>query len=409
MSASILRWPERNLERRPVPLLRSRVIRQGERWIFAAGFNVRPDLKKTSRVDSELDDIRHISRAGGRVAILSHQGEFGGGTALHLDFVARHLTACLGQPVAYVPDCVGDTAMVGLRSMRDGDVAIFGNTRHHAGEQANHPQLARAFSRLGDFVAVAGFSKAHRSHASNVGILQFRHGYLASSVASQIEQLSPWTGHRPGQFSVAVLGGRKPEKIKIALRGFSKTYDLIIPGGVVLNCILKASGYDVGGSYLGENASANLEAAETTLREAIADVLVPKQVIVAKAGGFAGSGRLVDIRDGVDRADAIVDFVPDQHILMALQRLVNSRGRMIVAGTPSRYREGFHTACEPILAAARALGDRAILLGGDTVAELPFDGNTSVGGGSALQYICDGDLPILGALADQSRHEEVRA
>jgi phosphoglycerate kinase len=410
MSASILRWPERSPERRPLPLLRSRPVRRGERWIFAAGFNVRPDLKETSRIDCELADIRHISLAGGRVAILSHQGNFGDGTALHLDFVARYLAAYLGQPVTYVPDCVGEAAIARSRSMRDGEVTVFGNTRHHDGEQTNNPQLARAFSKLGEFVAVAGFSKAHRAHASNVGILQFRPGYLASSVLSQIDQLSPWTEHRSEQFSVAALGGRKEEKLKIALCGFSKIYDLIIPGGVVLNCILKVSGYDVGGSCLGENETANLESAEKALREAKADIFVPSQVIVAaKNGGFPQAGKLIDIRDGVDQEDAIVDFVLDRQVAMALQRLVRFRGRMIIAGTPARYREGFHSACDSILTAARALGNRAILLGGDTIADLPFDGNKSVGGGSALQYICDGDLPILAALVGQSCHQEIRA
>jgi hypothetical protein len=32
-----------------------------------------------------------------------------------------------------------------------------------------------------------------------------------------------------------------------------------------------------------------------------------------------------------------------------------------------------------------------------------------VGGGSALQYICDGELPILGALVDQSGLKEIGA
>ncbi|HEV7598959.1 MAG TPA: phosphoglycerate kinase [Bradyrhizobium sp.] len=410
MGNAALQVPEQNFKWRSAPLLQCRAVRPGERWIFSAGFNVRPDLKETSRIDCELADIRHISLAGGRVAILSHQGDFGDGTALRLDFVARYLAAYLGQPVTYVPDCVGDAAIAKSRSMRDGEVAVFGNTRHHDGEQTNNLQLARAFSKLGEFVAVAGFSKAHRAHASNVGILHFRPGYLASSVLSQIHQLSPWTERRPEQFSVAVLGGRKEEKLKIALCGFGKIYDLIIPGGVVLNCILKVLGYDVGGSYLGENETANLESAQKALREAKADIFVPSQVIIAaKNGGFPQGGKLIDIRDGVDQEDAIVDFVLDRQVSMALRRLVKFRGRMIIAGTPARYREGFHTACEPILTAARALGNRAILLGGDTMADLPFDGNKSVGGGSALQYICDGDLPILAALVDQSCHKEIRA
>jgi phosphoglycerate kinase len=393
-----------------VPLLQDRKVRRGERWIFSAGFNVRPDLKETSRIDCELADIRQISLAGGRVAVLSHQGDFGDGSALHLDFVARYLSICLCQPVSYVPDCIGDAAIAKSRAMRDGEVTVFGNTRHYVGEQSNDSRLARAFSDLGDSVVVAGFSKAHRLHASNVGILCFRPGYLASSVINQIHQLSPWTGRRPEQFSMAVLGGRKQEKIKYGLRGFGGIYDCIIPGGIVLNCILKVSGFDVGGSYLGENEQQNLAAAETALREANAEIHLPRHVIVApKAEVARHASGLIAICDGVDRQEVIVDFVLDRNALAALQRLVERRGRMVVVGTPARYRDGFQSACEPILATARALGRRAVLLGGDTIADLPFDGNKSVGGGSALQYLCEGDLPILGALADQPNREAMRA
>src|SRR5262249_11788622 len=226
---------------------------------------------------------------------------------------------------------------------------------------------------------------------------------LASSVSTQIDQLSNWAGDRPERFSVAVIGGRKREKSGLGLCGFSRIYDLVIPGGVVLNCILKAMGYDVGGSYLGENEQANLQTADKALRgPRKAEIFVPSQVIVApKAAPDAQAGKAIDVRHGVDADDAIVDFVLDHRVSAALDRLVKTRGRLIIAGTPALYTQGFGAACEPLLAAARALDGQAILLGGDTTAELPFDGNKSAGGGSALHYLCHGDLPILTALAQR--------
>src|SRR5262249_2124022 len=157
---------------RDLPLLRDRPIRRGERWILSAGFNVRRDLKETSRIDCELDDVRHISRAGGRIAILSHQGNFADGTALHLDFIAQYLTQQLGQPVRYISSAIGDAAVFQSHAMRDGEVAVFGNTRRYDGEERNDPGLAKAFSGIGDVVALGGFSKAHRGHSSNVGVLR---------------------------------------------------------------------------------------------------------------------------------------------------------------------------------------------------------------------------------------------
>jgi phosphoglycerate kinase len=69
-----------------------------------------------------------------------------------------------------------------------------------------------------------------------------------------------------------------------------------------------------------------------------------------------------------------------------------------VAGTPNLHRLGFDTASAPILQTASAPLAQAILLGGDTVSELPFAGLKSMGGGSALHFLRHGDLPVLEAL-----------
>ncbi len=386
-----------------VPRLRSRAVRRGERWIFSAGFNVRPDLRETSRIDSELDDIRHIADAGGRVAILSHHGNHGDHTALHLDFVAGYLSECLGRPVRYVPVNAGEQAEAEARSLRDGDVAVFGNTRHHGGEEANDPELAKAFSRLGEVVAVGGFSKAHRAHASNVGILAHLPGVLAGSVDRELDVLTPWAGDDPAVFSVAVLGGRKREKTCVALAGFCRTYDLVIPGGAVLNNLLQVRGYGVGASHLGAAPDATLAAAERVLSgRKKAEIHIPRQLIVATVSdaGYR-KARTVSLGDPIGDGESIVDFVLDDSALAKLAHLVAARGRLLIAGTPALYTLGFGTAVDPIIAAARALPGNTILLGGDTTAELPFGGTKSPGGGSALQYVCDGTLPILTALATQ--------
>src|SRR5262249_37673043 len=137
---------------------------------------------------------------------------------------------------------IGDAAVSQSHAMRDGEVAVFGNTRRYDGEERNDPGLAKAFSEIGDVVALGGFSKAHRAHSSNVGMLRFRPGYLASSVSTQLDQLASGAGARRGFFPGGVLGGKRGERGGLGLGGFSRIYYLFIPGGVVLNCILKARG-----------------------------------------------------------------------------------------------------------------------------------------------------------------------
>jgi phosphoglycerate kinase len=383
-------------------LLRNRPVRSGERWIYSAGFNVRPDLRSTGRIDVELADMIHILRSGGRLIVLSHQGDHASCTAGHLNFVSEYLSARLGVPVGYTPEN-GTTAAVDYsHSLEPGTAAVFGNTRRNAGEQRNDPDLALRFAQLGDAVAVGGFSKAHRTHASNVGILRHRPGFLADSVLNEITLLRPWTG-ADSRFSVAVLGGVKREKTKIGLAMLGDVYDLVIPGGAVLNQLLLAAGYQVGSSCLGDDPEASVATAAGVLaRQGPRRLHLPSHVVIARLtpDGYHNA-RTIAVRDGVPKGWEIVDFVPRPWLI---ERLADT-GRAFIAGTPCRYADGFRLSADAILRAFAAPSVQALLLGGETVAELPWHGPVSSGGGAALHYLAHGALPIMDALDAQHRPE----
>jgi phosphoglycerate kinase len=372
-------------------LLRNKEIRPGDRWVYSAGFNVAPDLRATARIDTEIPDIQRILAAGGRLAILSHQGSYG--NAAELDHVAAYLTDRLGTTVDYVPENDTVNAARLALALRPGTATLFGNTRRHPGEQRNDPALARRFAALGDAVAVGGFAKAHRAHASNVGILRHLPGYLADSVLDEMALLEPWAG-AADSFSVAVLGGVKPEKTVIGLDVFSRTYDVVVPGGVVLNSVLRALGHSIGSSSLGEDPDGCLRVAKTVLgRTNRARIHVPDHVVVTRDG----SARVVPVR-AIPTGWAIADFVPTWRLRQELDRLARYGGRAFIAGTPCQYTSGFQNSAETLLAAFSAPDVAALLLGGDTVAELPWDGPVSTGGGAALHYLAHGTCPVLEAL-----------
>lgn len=386
-----------------IPLLRDRVIARGERWIYCAGFNVGTSLSQTRRIDAELPDLRRLSAAGARVAVLSHQGSARKGDTLHLDYVADYLSRRLAQPVRYVPECVGPVALAAARALREGEIAVFGNTRHHAGEEYNDAGLARAFSELGDAVALGGFSKAHRAHASNIGLLRWRPGYVADSVAEELRDLAPWAGADPSRYSVAVVGGVKREKSELALPGFAQAYDCVIPGGTVLNALLRARGQNIGASSLGDSPEAALRAAGAVLSTASRHKLaLPRRLVLATASGRSWSmSRVVGLWDYIRPHEHIVDFEPGEAALNALTRVVAQRGRLLVAGTPALVAQGFRRACDPIAASAREAGDGAIYLGGDTIEEMPAIPRLSAGGGAAITFLCRGSLPLHAALLAQ--------
>ncbi|ATE54749.1 phosphoglycerate kinase [Actinosynnema pretiosum] len=372
-----------------LPLLSEQPIAPGDRWVYSAGCNVGPDLRPAGRVDREVEGLRLLAGRGARVAVLSHQGSHRDGTAHPLPHVAARLSTALGRPVGYHPSNADDSAVERAAALRDGEVVVFGNTREHAGEERGDPELAARFARLGAAVAVGGFSKAHRAHASNTGLLRFLPGCAADSLVAEARALEPWAGTAPGVLSVAVLGGVKPEKTLVGLRGLNRTYDLLIPGGVVLTTVLRALGHRTGRSPVG--SAACLAATAEVLADPRAELHVPERVVVL---GESGRVSTVDVSAIPDDA-SVVDFELRQDVR---ERLAGFTGRALVAGTPSRYADGFSLAATELLAAFAAPGADALLLGGDTVAELPWSGPSSTGGGSALHYLADGTCAVFEAL-----------
>jgi phosphoglycerate kinase len=383
-----------------IPTLQEACIERGQRWIYSAGFNVGVELLSTGRIDCELDDLRLLAEGGATVAVLSHQGSYRDGSARSLEHVTAYLSQRLGRAVAYFPDCASEAARDRAAQLKPGELALFGNTRLHHGEERNDPDFARVLAALGEQIAVGGFSKAHRANASNVGVLSHVRGVAAGSLVRETELLQPWVGPGGTRYSVAVLGGRKREKTVLGLKSLAATYDLVIPGGSVLNVLLKVRGHDVGGSDLGECDEEVMATAQQVLTSRPrAEIHLPSRVIVRDP---AGSTAAVEVADGVPSECAIVDFVLERWAQHRLQRLVDDGGRALLAGTPALYTAGFTRACEFLLSALAAPGVDTLLLGGDTVAELPWAGLTSTGGGAALHYIATGTCPVIDALARQT-------
>jgi len=385
--------------------LRKKNVRKGERWIYSAGFNVGPDLKSTERIDVEVKDIKYIIQAGGAVSILSHQGSFSNKNTIHLDFLASYLSKKLNTTVKYFPENNSPDTIEFAKSLKPGEIAILGNTRFNQGEEENDSELARQFAKLGEFAAIGGFSKAHRNNASNVGILDYLPGYITKGFLEEMVLLYPWVGKKQDTYSIAILGGIKKEKITIGLRCFVDIYDFVIPGGIVLNTILKTTGYKIGKSVIRDNGE--------TFEKEVYNVLsgknrhkvwIPHKVTIAKKTGKGFHDRkTIDISEEFNKDYMIVDYVLDDSIKEIFKKVIADNGRIILAGTPTLYSEGFKNATNQFLDYLERPDLKSIVLGGDSVSEIPFKGIKSSGGGSALKFICEGTTAVYEALKRNTR------
>jgi len=384
-------------------------IIKGDRWIYSAGFNVDPSLTDTKRIDIEIPDIEFLSKAQARVAILSHQGSWKKHSACHLDFIATYLSNCLSRNVQYFPENNSPAALERVQSMQDGEIIIFGNTRFNQEEERGSLQLAKKFSKLGDYVAIGGFSKAHRCHSSNTQILRFLPGYAASGLLQEIKMLDDLIKVPPKTKSIAIIGGTKIEKITKGLKFFKSIYDFIIPGGIVLNNILKAQGISIGNSYLGDVPDMAFEHTKKILSsEGQASILLPKNLVVARKdnNNVYQDIQVVNVNDGVPHEYMIADFFLSPEARKVFLQSEGCHVRTIIAGTPCLTKDGFTTASGEILQLISDNNVESFMMGGNTLEDLSLDCPSSTGGGAALHYLVERTCPVLEALSYNQRNPD---
>ena len=381
--------------------LSDKKIQSGQRWIYSAGFNVDSSLNNKERLNEEINDIRKIINAGATLSILSHQGSFGNNTARHLDYLIPFFSKKLQTNIKYFQENNTDKAIQLSKILNPGEIVIFGNTRFHKGEQLNNLALAKRFSMLGDFLAIGGFSKAHRINSSNVGITNFIPAFLTQGIKNQINLLNKWIGTNNIKYSVAVLGGIKKEKFTIGLSGLINEYDFIIPGGAVLNTILSGLGFKIGSSSTYNDDPEIIKLIEKIIKNKnlYKKILFPEFIVIAnKSLTKTKTIMFQDINKVNLKNFIIVDFSITSSTESILKTTLLNRGRFLMAGPPSYCKEGFINGTKQIIRYFDQNKKNSILLGGDTVSEVKAKCIKSSGGGAALQYICKQKLPILEAL-----------
>ena len=368
-------------------------IKRGDIWLYTADFNIDESLNSTRKIDIEIPDIKYLANHGGVVVVLAHKGRYTDKPS-GLNFTIRYIEKKQKTKVKYFPENNTINAINFVKGLNPGEICILGNTRQNMGEELNDEVLAYQYSKLGNFVALGGFSKSHRKNASNYGILHYLPGYITNSHLNEINLLERWLANN-NKYSVAVLGGVKEEKITLGLN-CCKDYKAIIPGGAVLNSILKARGYSVGSSVLYDDID---------LTNYSYNVILPDKLIIAN-GENRNEVKQIKIGENVPDNYIIVDFILSSIGIGFLEEAINQRGRILIAGTPSLTKWGFNNATSTISAFIKKID--SLILGEDTASDLNFGNfghniNISTGGGAALYYLTHKTTPILEALKWKKR------
>lgn len=379
---------------------------KGKKVLVRVDFNVPIDNGKVgddTRIQAALPTIKYLLKNGAAVILCSHLGrpkaEFD--PRLSLKPVAEYLDTLLDAPVKFAEDCIGEAAEKAADGLEPGQVLVLENTRFHAGEKKNDPEMAKALASLVDLFVNDAFGSAHRAHASTAGVAD----YLPAAAGFLLEKEIKYLGNAiadPERPFVAILGGAKiSDKIGV-IDNLIKKADRILIGGGMANTFYKAQGYEMADSLVEEEV---LDTAKNLLDMADGKIVLPVDVVIADAFAADAHEKIMDVGD-VPAGWRILDIGP--RTVEAFSDIIKRAGTVVWNGPMGVFE--FEKFAKGTFEVAKAIAESdaiGIVGGGDSASAIKKSGledkitHISTGGGASLEMLEGKILPGLAVLDDK--------
>jgi phosphoglycerate kinase len=379
---------------------------KGKKVLVRVDFNVPVSDGKVgddTRIQAALPTITYLLDNGAAVILCSHLGRPKGEVKpeLSLKPVADYLGTLIDAPVKFAEDCIGEKAEAAAAALEPGQVLVLENTRFHAGEKKNDPEMAEKLAALAELFVNDAFGTAHRAHASTAGVAD----HLPAAAGFLLEKEIKYLGNTiadPERPFVAILGGAKvSDKIGV-IENLLKKADRILIGGGMANTFFKAQGYEMADSLVEEDV---LDTAKDLLDKAGGKLVLPVDVVIADAFDADAADKLMDVGD-VPAGWRILDIGP--RTVEAYSDIVAKAGTVVWNGPMGVFEFPKFAKGTFEVASAVAESDAvSIIGGGDSASAIKKSGlddkitHISTGGGASLEMLEGITLPGLAALDDK--------
>lgn len=383
---------------------------RGKNILIRVDFNVPMDgemVINNFRIRAALPTINTCLEGGAAVVLMSHLGRPEGkvDTTLSLIPVGEELAGLLEMPIKFSDNCISTDALDTSLSLKAGEIHLLENLRFNPGEKANDIEFASQLARHGQIYINDAFGTAHRSHASNVGVVSpFKHagiGWLMDKELNFLERFMI----KPQRPLTLILGGAKiGTKLGLIEQFLSKADHILIGGGMAFT-FLKARGKNVGSSLVDEAMVPLAKAIINKARTKSVKLILPNDVICGKTLDDTkpkGPYLIHEIPSGLMGLDIGPETLATFNSILGQSQTVVWNGPMGVFEV-----DGFEEGTRGMgihLANCASNDTKVIVGGGDTAAALETFGllkemtHVSTGGGASLELLSGNRLPALEAL-----------
>lgn len=364
---------------------------QGKRVLVRASLNepvVDGVLQSTFRLRKMLPTITFLRQRGAKVILVGH---LSGDPKTH---TLRHAAAFFEQqfPILFIEDPFTDEGGTALANMQNGDVVLLENLRKYPGEKTNDEMFGKQLAALADIYVNENISASHRAHASLMWPPQILPSYIGLQFEKELNHFSK--ALHPPHPVLAVIGGAKPETKIPLIEQLVSFVDHVFVIGVSGNHLLRARGYGIGISKVSD------ESIDMTSLINNPKILLPHDVHVITVSGET----IVRDSKNIEEGDEIVDVGPET--LSTLGQLLTDSAFVLWNGPLGNYEKGFRDGTNTFAKLLAESTVEVLIGGGDTIAvvePLNFDENhvfLSTAGGAMIDFLVDGTLPALEALAN---------
>ena len=382
----------------------------GKRVLIRVDINVPVEngrVTDATRIERVAPTVRDVLAKGGKPILLAHFGRPKGKVVpeMSLAVTREALAAALDGPVRFAEDCVGPETERLAAELPAGETLLLENLRFHPGEEANAADFAAALAQLGDVFVNDAFSAAHRAHASTEGLARLLPAVAGRCMQAELEALNAALG-APERPLTAVVGGAKVSTKLELLGNLVKKVDRLVIGGGMANTFLAAQGVKVGKSLCEHDLADTARAIMAAAQEAGCEILLPEDVVVARAFEANAPHEVVSAEACPEDA-MILDAGP--RAVAAVAAALEASKTVVWNGPLGAFEltpfDGATVAAAQRAAQLTAEGRlRSVAGGGDTVAALNHAGAAdrfsyvSTAGGAFLEWLEGKTLPGVAAL-----------